>query len=367
MRSGVDVDVSAGGDVGHGDPGRTQQTGQSNRGKCPVTQAVSVDLHEGSVLQRADHAAISLSGAGDFDVRRSRQPVRARTRPSWRSCRSVASRLDCAALSALERWPGGCVDVGDERQRCSTIPRGRRGGTRDGVEEGELPARSLPRLLQARPRRPVSGAGDRATRIRRLLREPPQVPRRARGPRHHRCPGRVPALRPHRARRAGGVRNEDPRGLRGAGIHPARVRARHGAGGELRREHHGAALRAPVDRRAAAAAALRHRGAEAQVPAALRARGHLRLRSHGADRGLGSGADHDLRRADAGRSRLRAQRHEALVHQRHAGRGPRRDGEDSGRPHQRVHRRDAMEGLPGAASLSLHGPSSARERAGRVP
>ena len=56
------------------------------------------------------------------------------------------------------------------------------------------------------------------------------------------------------------------------------------------------AVRPPVDRRAAAAQALRHRGAEDEVPATLRRGRHLRLRAHRAAGGLRPGEPADHRR-----------------------------------------------------------------------
>ena len=89
----------------------------------------------------------------------------------------------------------------------------------------------------------------------------------------------------------------------------------------------GAALRAPVDRRAAAAQALRHRGAEEEVPAALRQGRDLRVRADRAGRRLRSRrACTTTAEPTAGRQGLHPQRREALVHQRHACRAARRDG-----------------------------------------
>ncbi len=120
---------------------------------------------------------------------------------------------------------------------------------------------------------------------------------RLRGDRRDR---RVPGggrRRPAQARR---LRHEDPEGVRRARLHRRRVLQGDGDGRELRRQHHRAPLRAPVDRRAAAAQALRHARAEEEVPAALRRRRDLGVRAHRAARRLRPGEP-----VDDGRTRRR--------------------------------------------------------------
>ena len=85
--------------------------------------------------------------------------------------------------------------------------------------------------------------------------------------------GEYPRARGRRPAQARRLRHEDPEGVRRARLQHARVPEGDGAAGQRRRQRRGAALGAPVDRRAAAAQALlRHRGAEAALPAALRRR-----------------------------------------------------------------------------------------------
>ncbi len=81
------------------------------------------------------------------------------------------------------------------------------------------------------------------------------------------------------------------------------------------------ALRPPVDRRTAAAEAVRHPGAEGRLPAPLRPHRHLRVPAHRAGRGLRPGPPRHHRRPR--RRRLRPRRGEAVDHQR-GGRRPAR-------------------------------------------
>ena len=85
-----------------------------------------------------------------------------------------------------------------------------------------------------------------------------------------------------------------------------------------------AALGAPVDRRPAAAEALRHARAEDQVSAALRGRRDLRFRADRSD--VGSDPSSLATTAERDGDVLRPERREAVVHQRHAGRAAGRDG-----------------------------------------
>ena len=90
--------------------------------------------------------------------------------------------------------------------------------------------------------------------------------RRLRGDRPDR---RVPRGGRRRSPQARRLRHEDPDRVRRARLHRRRVLQGDGDGRELRRQHLRAPLRAPVDRCAAAAQALRHARAEEKVPAAL--------------------------------------------------------------------------------------------------
>ena len=181
-------------------------------------------------------------------------------------------------------------------------PQGRRGLAPERVGEPELPARAVPRQLPARPRPSLSAgrkrSGPEFTAFYHAFREflkhevdPVEIDRT----------GRVPARGRRRAAQAGRLRDEDPEGVRRARLQHARVPEADGAAGQRRRQRRGAALRAPVDRRAAAADLLRQRGAEAPIPAALRRRRDLRLRPHRARRRLRPGAAGDHRRALGGR------------------------------------------------------------------
>ena len=112
---------------------------------------------------------------------------------------------------------------------------------------------------------------------------PPSAARAARVPRVHgrgssgflveevdsrrdRPRGQDPAVGHQGARRARRLRDEDPEGVRRPGLHAARVRRRDEAHHAPRRQPRHAAVGAPVDRRPAAAEALRDAGAEEEVP-----------------------------------------------------------------------------------------------------
>ena len=86
-------------------------------------------------------------------------------------------------------------------------------------------------------------------------------------------------------RKLGAFGMKIPKEYGGLGFTNAEYQQGDGAARQLRRQHLGAALGAPVDRRAAAAQALRHRRAEEEVPAALRRGRDLGLRAHRADVG----------------------------------------------------------------------------------
>ncbi len=254
----------------------------------------------------------------------------------------------CRSQSRREHSPspGGPHEPPRGRKRHRDgVPEGRGGVARDRLGEAELHARAVPGQLPARSPLPVPHPAARPARVRRLLPGVQDLPPRRGRLDRHRHHGRVPAARgpgPHQARR---LRHEDPQGLRWPGLHQPRVPARDGAGGLGGRQPLGPALRAPVDRRAAAAQALRQRHAAQEVPAALRRRRDLRLRTDRGQRRLRPGAAHHPLRADA-RGRLPAQRREALVHQRHARQAA---GGDGGRPGERARSAPSWSRPPGPA------------------
>ena len=154
---------------------------------------------------------------------------------------------------------------------------------------GDLPARPDPSLPARRPGAPrVRGF------LRRLRDLPPQ---RGRLAVEIDRTGEYPAARARRPAQARRLRHEDPQGVRRPRLHERRVPEGDEAPRQLRRQRLGAALGAPVDRRAAAAQALRHRRAEEEVPAALRPGRDLGLRADRARGRLRSGAARDHRRA----------------------------------------------------------------------
>ena len=127
----------------------------------------------------------------------------------------------------------------------------------------------------------------------------------------------------------------------GLGLSQLTLRPRDGDGHVEGRLARRAAVGAPVDRRAAAAQAVRHRGAEA----ANTSRGSRRARSRAfalteVDAGSDPGEHATHRDADRGRQALHPQRREALVHERHARRAVRRDGAHARR--RRCERQDAQ-------------------------
>ena len=136
--------------------------------------------------------------------------------------------------------------------------------------------------------------------------------RRDRPRRPHSRRGRAEVPRHRRVRDQDSARVRRPRSLAGE-LHP-RDRDGHVEG----RLAHRAALRAPVDRAAAAAQALRHRRAEEAVLPAPRQGRDLGVRAHGDRRGQRSGEHAHEREAQRGWHALHPQRHEAVVHQRHA-------------------------------------------------
>ena len=140
----------------------------------------------------------------------------------------------------------------------------------------------------------------------------------------------------NRARRLG---HEDPEGVRRPRIQRHELQPRHRPRGHVVRIDRGLALRASVDRRSAAAQALRHAGAEEEVPAASGQGRDLRVRADRAGRRIRSGQDGDDRGHVARRQGLDHQRREALVHERHEGRAARGDGADARRRSSRAKRR----------------------------
>ncbi len=169
-------------------------------------------------------------------------------------------------------------------------PPGRRGRPGAGLAQAELRQGAVPRPLPARPDPPAPDARRRGRAARRgvprqtarLLRNRDRLgPHRARGPDPRRGRGRAQG-----ARR---LRHEDRHEVRRPRPHPGVLQQ--GARSRRLREPRDRrpALRASVDRRTAAAEALRHPGAEREVPAALRPHRHLRLPADRARRGLRPG------------------------------------------------------------------------------
>ena len=123
----------------------------------------------------------------------------------------------------------------------------------------------------------------------------------------------------------------------------------------------GPALRAPVDRRTAAAQAVRHAGAEGEVPAPagrpVRSRAFLLTET---DVGSDPARLRTDRDADAG-GRLPAQRRQAVGHQRHGGHAAGRHGPGAevGGPPRRHHRVRGRERQPRASPSSGATRSSA--------
>ena len=132
----------------------------------------------------------------------------------------------------------------------------------------------------------------------------------------------------------------------------------------LRREPHGAALRAPVDRRPAAAQALRLARAQEEVPAADREGRDQRVRAHRGARRLGSGAALDDARAHPGRQALRPQRRRSSGAR--TARSP--SSSSSWRRNPKTNAISAFvvetdwPGVEVDASLPVHGAARARER-----
>ena len=148
---------------------------------------------------------------------------------------------------------------------------------------------------------PIPLPGHGAPRVHGVLREVQRLPperSRPRGDRPHR---RVPAAGARRPAAARRLRHEDPEEVRRPRLHQRRVQPRDDAARQLLRQPRRAALRAPVDRRAAAAQDLRHRGAEEEVPAPLRRGRDLGLRPDRARRRLRPRARADHRGEDRGR------------------------------------------------------------------
>ncbi len=207
---------------------------------------------------------------------------------------------------------------------------------RAGDVRGLVPARSgasLPRTGSRRPRAgpPVHGAAR-------------AVHAGAGGQRHDRPGGQDPVLHRPGPRRDRRVRDQDSDRVRRTRAEPVQLHPRHRAGHQPGRQPHRAALRRAVHRRADAAQALRHAGAEAAIPPSARAGRGLRLRAHREPRRLRSGRARHHGDAVGGRAPLHPQRREALVHQRHhrradGGDGPHRTEED-----HRLHRRGRLAG-----------------------
>ena len=118
---------------------------------------------------------------------------------------------------------------------------------------------------------------------------------RAGGQRPHRPGGQDPGGRDPGTARHRRVRHQDSRGVRRPRPEPDRLHPRHRHGDQRGRQPHRAALRRAVDRRAAAAQAVRHAGAEAAVPAAP-GQGARSARSRSPRRNVGSRPGRDAAR-----------------------------------------------------------------------
>ena len=170
----------------------------------------------------------------------------------------------------------------------------------------------------------------------------------------------------------GRVRHEDLAGVRRARPHqpvlqPGADDRRVGLARDGR-----AAVGAPVDRRAAAAGAVRHRRAEAALPAPVRPRRDQRVPADRAGRRLRPGAAGHHGDAVRRRQRVRAERRQAVDHQRRGRRPARGDGAGAeGRGAPRRHHRVRGGGQRGRdhrrAPQRVHGPARAGERRDQVP
>ena len=184
---------------------------------------------------------------------------------------------------------------------------------------GRLPARPHPPAPGAHRRGPRAGRGIPAPRCsssRRRTSTARCIEREARIP-DEIIKGLADARR---------VRDEDRREYGGLGLSQLYYnRALIIAGSAIARGRR-AAVRAPVDRRAAAGEAVRHRGAEAGVPAPLRARRDQRVPAHRAGRRLGPGPAAHHRHPERGRQGVHARRRQAVDHQRGHRRPAGRDG-----------------------------------------
>ena len=147
-------------------------------------------------------------------------------------------------------------------------------------------------LIHPFPRARAGTAG-----VHEVLQRPEDVPARRGRRRRDRRDGRVSGAGRRRPAQARRLRHEDPEGVRRPRLHgDASTRKVMQMIGSYDGNISRAALGAPVDRRSAAAQALRHARAEEEVPAALRRRRDLGLRAHRAARRLRSGEPLDHRR-----------------------------------------------------------------------
>ena len=224
----------------------------------------------------------------------------------------------------------------------------------------ELPPRAVPRQLPARPHPslPARRASERPEFTRRSTTSSRRSSASKVDPVAIDETGEYPRAGRRRAPQARRLRHEDPEGVRRPRLHrdasTCTVMQLVGSyDGNIAR----AALRAPVDRRAAAAQALRHAGAEEEVPAALRRGRDLGVRAHRAARRLRSRrASRRPPSCDGDDFVLNGEKlwctngtlAELLVVMA-------RDPEDE--EDQRLHRRDRLAGREGRAPLPLHGPA----------
>ena len=244
------------------------------------------------------------------------------------------------------------------------VPQGRRGLPPDRVGVARLHPRAVPGQLPPRPHPSLPALRRRSARS---SPSSTRSSRRSCGTTWTRCAidatGEYPPEVLDGLRRLGAFGMKIPKKYGGLGFTNVEYAEGHAAPRQRGRQRLRAALRPPVDRRAPAAQALRHRGAEEEVPAALRGGRDLGLRPHRAERRLRPGPGQHHRREDARRRRLPPERHQALVHERHARQAARGDGGPSRHQEdQRLRGRDGLAGREGRAPLPLHGPARPRQR-----
>ena len=199
------------------------------------------------------------------------------------------------ASSRRSRDPAGSAGIQGALIRCrSTSPseRPERSSRRRARPSGSCRASegALPRQLPPRPDpSPAPAGSDRSRKGRALPREPQGIPGGARRPAPDRARREIPDTVDRRPQTAGRARDEGARAVRRAGAVAGLLQPRARAGCQLARRI-STMLSAHQSSRRRAAAAVRLRGAEAQMAAAGRQRSHLRVPPDRARRRLGPGA-----------------------------------------------------------------------------